>query len=136
MRENGFPDKLTRLIKATLDRVMCHVRISRELADPFESRRGLRQGDGLSCALFNIGFEGVVRRPGIDTSGSIHNKAVQLLAYADDIEIIARNPETVKDVYTQLKVKARRIGLAMNTTKTKYMKGRCSKNDDPRVSPL
>ena len=130
MHENGFPDKLTRLIKATLDRVMCHVRISRELAEPFESRRGLRQGDGLSCALFNIGLEGVVRRAGIDTSGSIFNKAVQLLAYADDIDIIARNPETVKDVYTRLKAEARRIGLAMNTTKTKYMKGRSSKNDD------
>ena len=32
-----------------------------------------------------------------DTSGSIFNKAVQLLAYADDIDIIARNPETVTE---------------------------------------
>ena len=130
MHENGFPDKLTRLIKATLHRVMCHVRVSRELAEPFESRRGLRQGDGLPCALFNIGLEGVVRRAGIDTSGSIFNKAVQLLAYADDIDIHARNPETVKDLYTRLKAEARRIGLAMNTTKTKHMKGRDFKNDD------
>ena len=71
-----------------------------------------------------------MRRAGIDTSGSIFNKAVQLLAYADDIDIIARNPETVKDVYTRLKAEARRIGLAKNTTKAKYMKGRGSKNDD------
>ena len=49
----------------------------------------------------------------------------------DDIDIIARNPETVKDVYTRLKAEARRMGLAMNTMKTKYMKGRSSKNDDP-----
>ena len=41
-----------------------------------------------------------MRRAGIDMSVSIFNKAVQLLAYADDIDIIARNPETVKDVYT------------------------------------
>ncbi|EDS37854.1 conserved hypothetical protein [Culex quinquefasciatus] len=33
--ENGFLDKLTRLIKATLDGVMCHVRVSAELAEPF-----------------------------------------------------------------------------------------------------
>ena len=62
------------LIKATLDRVMCHVLDSRELAEPFKSRRGLRQGGGLSSALFSIGLEGVVRRAGIDTSGSIFNK--------------------------------------------------------------
>ena len=73
MHENGFPVKLTRLIEATLDRVMCHVRVSSKLAEPFESRRGIRQGDGLSCALFNIGLEGVARRSGIDTSGSILN---------------------------------------------------------------
>ena len=72
-----------------------------------------------------------MRRSGIDTSGSIFNKAVQLLAYAGDIDIIARNPETVKDVYTRLKAESRVIGLAMNTTKTKYMKSRGSKNDDP-----
>ena len=119
MHDNGFPDKLTRLIKAILDRVMCHVRVSTELAKPFESRRRLRQGDGLSCALFNIGLEGVVRRAGIDTCGSIFNKAVQVFAYADDSDIIARNPETVKDVYTRLKAEA------------KYMKGRGSKNHDP-----
>ena len=28
MYEYGFPDKMTRLIKATMDRVMCYVRVS------------------------------------------------------------------------------------------------------------
>ena len=60
MHEYRFPDKLTRLIKATMDRVMCYVRVSGVLADPFESHRGLRQGDGLSCALFNIALEVIV----------------------------------------------------------------------------
>ena len=57
----GFPDKLTRLIKATMDRVMCYVRVSGVLVDPFESRKGLKQGDGLSWALFNIALEVIVR---------------------------------------------------------------------------
>ena len=131
MHDNGFPDKLTRLIKATLDRVMCHVRVSGDLAEPFESRRGLRQGDGLSCSLFNIGLEGVVRRAGIDTRGTIFNRSVQLLGFADDIDIIARGIETVKETYTRLKAEAKKIGLSMNTSKTKYMRGRGSKEVDP-----
>ena len=77
-----------------------------------------------------------MRRAGIDTSGSIINKAVQVLAYADDIDIVARNPETVKDVYTRLKAEARRIGLAMNTIKTKYMNAGAPRTMNPRVSPL
>lgn len=44
MRYNGFMDELTWLIKTTLDGVMCHVRVSGELAEPFGSHRGLRQG--------------------------------------------------------------------------------------------
>jgi sorting nexin-29 len=61
MHDYGFPDKLTRLVKSTTDRVMCVVRVSGTLSSPFESRRGLRQGDGLSCLLFNIALEGVIR---------------------------------------------------------------------------
>ena len=129
--DNGFPDKLTRLIKATLDRVMCHVRVSGDVAEPFESRRGLRQGDGISCSLFNIALEGVVRRTGIDTRGTIFNRSVQLLGFADDIDIIAKDNETVKETYARLKAEAKKIGLAMNTSKTKYMRSRGSKEVDP-----
>ncbi|KXJ78577.1 hypothetical protein RP20_CCG004135 [Aedes albopictus] len=59
MHEYGFPDKQTRLIKATMDRVMCVVRASGTLSSPFESRIGLRQGDGLLSLLFNIALERV-----------------------------------------------------------------------------
>ena len=62
MDENGFPGKSTRLIKGTMDGVRCCVKISGGLLGPFETRRGLRQGDGLSCLLFNIALEGVMRR--------------------------------------------------------------------------
>ena len=109
MHVNGFPDNLTRLIKATLDRVMCHVCVSGDLAEPFESRRVLRQGDGLSCSLFNIGRQGVVRKAGTDTKGTIFNRSVQLLGFADDIDIIARDKETVKETYTQLRQKLRKL---------------------------
>ncbi|XP_062716068.1 uncharacterized protein LOC134291831 [Aedes albopictus] len=60
MDENSFPGKLTRLIRATMDGVQNSVRISGELSSSFESRRGLRQGDGLSCLLYNIALEGVM----------------------------------------------------------------------------
>ena len=78
-----------------MDRVMCVVRVSGTLSSPFESRRGLRQGDGISCLLFNIALEGVIRRAGINTSGTIFTKSVQLLGFADDIDIIARKFETM-----------------------------------------
>jgi Reverse transcriptase (RNA-dependent DNA polymerase) len=135
MHEYGFPDKLTRLVKATMDRVMCVVRVSGTLSSPFESRRGLRQGDGLSCLLFNIALEGVIRRARIDTSGTIFRKSVQLLGFADDIDIMARNFETMAATYIRLKAEANRIGLAINASKTKYMRGRGSREVNVSLPP-
>ena len=135
MHDNGFPDKLTRLVKATMDRVMCVVRVSGTLSSPFESRRGLRQGDGLSCLLFNIALEGVIRRSGINTSGTIFRRSVQLYGFADDIDIVARTFEKMADTYIRLKAEARRIGLVINATKTKYMRGRGSREDNVNLPP-
>ena len=67
------------------------LRVSGVLADPFESCRGLGQGDGLSCALFNIALEVIVQRAGIDTKKTILTKSVQLLGFDDNNDIIARN---------------------------------------------
>ena len=95
MNEYGFLDKLTRLIKATMDRMMCCVRVSGVLVDLFESRRGLRQG-----TLFNIALEVIVRRACADTKGTIFTKSVQLLGFSNDINMIAKNLATVKETYT------------------------------------
>ncbi|XP_055626490.1 LINE-1 retrotransposable element ORF2 protein isoform X1 [Toxorhynchites rutilus septentrionalis] len=70
MDEHGFPRKLTRLIQATMNGVRCSVRISGELSESFETHRGLRQGDGISCLLFNVALEGVMRRAGFNMWGT------------------------------------------------------------------
>ena len=74
--------------------------------------------------IFNIALEMIVRRAGIDTKGKIFTKSVQLLGFADDIDIITRNLATVKETYTRLKAEAMQMRLTMNTMKTKYMRAR------------
>ncbi|GFU18735.1 putative endonuclease-reverse transcriptase [Trichonephila clavipes] len=55
-------------------------------------KNGVRQGDALVCLLFNLALEKVVRDSNINTGGNIFNKSIKLLAFADDIDIIARTP--------------------------------------------
>lgn len=49
---------------------------------------GLRQS--LSCVLFNIALEVVIKRALIDTGGTIFSKSVQSLGFANVFDIIAR----------------------------------------------
>lgn len=58
MNENGYPAKLTILVKTTMDDLMCCVKIW----DPFDTRKGFRIDDGLSRLLFNIALEGDMKQ--------------------------------------------------------------------------
>ena len=103
VHEHNFPKKLTRLIKATVNSTRCCVKISGALLDPFETRKGLRQGDGNSCLLFNIALEGVIRRAGFNMRGTIFSKTSQFICYADDEDIVGRRFDAVAEQYTVLK---------------------------------
>ena len=121
MHEHGFPTRLIRLIRATLDGSSSSVRIAGEISDSFVTLDGLKQGDGLSNLLFNIALEGAIRRAGVQRSGTIITKSHMLLGFADDIDIIGVNRKAMEEAYSSLKREAARIGLIINSAKTKYM---------------
>jgi hypothetical protein len=105
----------------TLKRVRCRVKIQKDLSDPFITERGLRQGDTLACLLFNIALEKVIRDSGIERRGAIYHISVQVLAYADDLDIIGRSERAVREAFTKFDKEALLMGLKINETKTKYM---------------
>ena len=66
------------------------------LSESLHIRNGLRQGDALACILFNIALEKTIRDANINQRGNIFYKSVQILTYADDIDIISRSPKFFK----------------------------------------
>jgi hypothetical protein len=60
----------------------------------------------------------IVRRETLPTTGTIYNIGTQLLAYADDIDIVGRSQPAVRYVYLALEIE---VGLKINEQKTKYM---------------
>ena len=121
MAEFGIPKKLIDLSKLTLSHVRAQVRIRNNLSEAFEAMDGLRQGDGLAALFFNIVLEKVIRESNVETSGTIFRKLSQLLGYADDLDLIGRNVDTVKENYTRLEEKDKEFGLKVSDKKTKYM---------------
>lgn len=57
MKSMGFPDKLIQTIKTLYSNAYTSIIINGVAGIPFRVTRGVRQGDPLSCLLFNIAIE-------------------------------------------------------------------------------
>ena len=105
----------------TLANTTSVVRIGNNTSEQFPTKQGFRQGDALSCDFFNLCLEKIIRDSNIQTSGTIYDKSTQILGYADDIDIIGRRKVDVETSFVEIERAADRIGLKINSTKTKYM---------------
>ncbi|KAJ4447112.1 hypothetical protein ANN_09112 [Periplaneta americana] len=119
--EYGIPKKLVRLIKMCLNETYSRVSIGQILSDAFPIHCGLKQGDALSPLLFNFALEYAIRkvqdnRQGLELSG-LH----QLLAYADEVNMLGENPQTIRENTGILSEASKAIGFEINPEKTKYM---------------
>ena len=75
----------------------------------------------MSCSFFNILLEMIMKSANIITGNIIYNKASQILAYADDIDVIGRTSSNVIDNFLAIEKAANSVGLKVNGDKTKYM---------------
>lgn len=73
---------------------MKKVRIDEKLRDKFYITSSFKQWDKISATLFIIAFHKAVHR--IDQRGTIFDKSTQIFAYADEMVIIARTKDRLK----------------------------------------
>jgi len=71
--------------------------------------------------LFNFALEYNIRRVQVNRDGLKLNGTHQLLAYADDVNILGGSIHTVKESTENLVAATRKIGLEVSADKTKYM---------------
>ena len=62
----------------------------------------LKQGDALSCLLLNLTLEIAIRRAGTSTSRTLTDGLVQVLGFADDLDLAGRIHAAVVDTFTKL----------------------------------
>jgi len=96
-------------------------RVGKNLSDMFLIRYVLKQGDALSPLLFNFALEYAIRRVQVNQDGLKLNGTHQLLAYADDVNILGGSVHDIKEKAEALILANKEIGLEVNVDKTKYM---------------
>ncbi|VVC33333.1 Reverse transcriptase domain [Cinara cedri] len=83
---------------------------------------GLKKGDALSPLLFNITLEKVIRKIQNTILGiNINKTTLDVLGFADDLNLMGENKNTVVENTKTLIRKAKKIGLGVNEGKTKVM---------------
>jgi len=105
--EFGVPRNLVRLIKMCLTETYTRFRVRKNLFDRFPIRNGLKQGDALSPLLFKFALEWAIRTVQVNQDGLKLNGTHQLLAYADDVNILGGSIRAVKENAEALVVAAK-----------------------------
>jgi len=81
----------------------------------------LKQGDALTPMLFNFALEYAIRKVQVNQDGLKINGTHQLLAHADDVNIVGGSIHALKENAEALVAATREIGLEVYADKTKYM---------------
>ncbi|CAF3424560.1 unnamed protein product [Rotaria socialis] len=98
------------------------VRVEKETGEWSQTSVGSRQGDLLSPLLFITYLERVMDKAmqinrGINISGTLVNN----LRFADDIDVLEEDCDSLHQQIEQLRVATEKVGLLMNTKKTKIL---------------
>ena len=118
----GIPDPLTCLRNLYEDQEAT-VRTGHQTTDWFQIGKGVRQGCILSPCLFNFYAEYIMRNAGLDKAQAeikIAGRNINNLRYADDTTLMAESEE-LKSPLIKVKEESEKIGLKLNSQKTKIM---------------
>jgi len=115
-----------RIFKVLYNDLSAKILINGYFTESFHIQRSVKQGDALSCILFIMCMEVVIKKiiyttlvKSINLNSTLITK---VLAYADDIAILTTNPESIKnsiDIYNEF---SKYSGLHLNVDKTEILK--------------
>jgi hypothetical protein len=119
--EFGIPMKLVRLIKMCLNETYSEVHIGSHFSENFPVQNGLKQGVALSPLLFNVALDYVISKVQENQVGLKLNGTHQLLAYADEGNLLGDDIDTINKNTETLIGAGKEVGIEGNTEKTEYM---------------
>jgi hypothetical protein len=98
-----------------------NVHVGKHLSDSLPIQNGLKQGDALSPPLFNFALEYAIWKIEDNQVGLDSNGTHQLLAYADEVNLLGDNLSTINKNTETLIDAGKEVNLEANVEKTIYI---------------
>ena len=122
----GIPDHLTCLLRNLYAGQEATVRTRHGTTNWFHIRKGVHQGWLLSPCLFTLYAEYIMPNAGLDEEQAgikIAERNINNLRYADDTTLMSESEE-LKSLLMKVKEESEKVGLKLNSQKTKIMASR------------
>lgn len=119
LKEMGLGGKVSNVIEAMFQKVVRTILIDGALGEDFEVHAGVPQGSVLSPYLYAVYINGLhqeLRDRGLGVRA--YGRLVPLLLYADDIVLLARDAQEMKEMHRVLDDYARKWRFEVNHGKT------------------
>jgi hypothetical protein len=113
--------EISPVIKMCLNEICSKVLKGKHLCDGFPIQNRIKQEDALSLLIFNFSLEYSVRKVQKNQVALKLNGTYQLLAYANDVNLLGDNIETTNKTTETLSDASKEVGLEANTERTKHM---------------
>lgn len=118
LQKKRVPTYIASFIKKMYDGCKTSIRAADNRNIEVELKRGVKQGDPLSPLLFNLAVEPIIECISKETTGiSINNEAVAVLAFADDVVLIAKDATEAQKQITYLNDYLTSIGMSISVSK-------------------
>ena len=124
LQEMGIPDHLTCLLRNLYAGQEATVRTGYGATGWFKIGKGVHQGCILSPFLFNFYAEYIMRNAGLEEAQAgirIAGRNINNLRYADNTTLMAESEDELKSFLVKVKEESEKVGLKLNTQKTKTM---------------
>ncbi|XP_049779683.1 uncharacterized protein LOC126176566 [Schistocerca cancellata] len=121
MAEWEIPDKLIKLTEICVTESNFRLTVQREFSKTFEVKTEVRQGDIISPSQSNLALNNTLKRVIPEYTGVTIGKKINVLAFTDDTMVIRKSMEDLEKMGTVLVVKAKKVSLSRNESKTKFL---------------
>ena len=125
LKAYDFPQEFIQVFQTLYSNLESVVQVNGHMSTSFSVKNGVKQGDALSCGLFVLAMDPLIRNivkndfiEGVLIPTSLHElEEIKVLAYADDVSIVCRNGD-LQPIFAEYERLSALSGLELNADKT------------------